>query len=117
MKVSELKGSELDTYVARARGWQLINDNPQAFDYWLRSERTDIDGFIYAKNYSPTTNNAQAFKLIEEFKISIRTCPEGWLAEIGAYSSNYVEGRGKILNTAICRAVVASKFGEEVSDA
>ncbi len=104
MKISELKGTELDYWVAKAQGWKL-----DCCGRWMHGDQYRIEKAYY----TPTTNDAQAFKLIDLYEVELYLRADGREA--------YITGPNKIwfgrdARTAVCRAVVASEFGEEVSD-
>jgi hypothetical protein len=92
MKVTELKGAQLDYWVARAEG--LKKDQPNWVAY---STMWSVGGPI-----------------MERAKISVCPGTEGWIAE-NWDESRY--GSGPTILIAAMRCFVASKFGEEVPDA
>ena len=102
MKVSELTGDKLDYWVGMA-------DEPDDAigDGW---GRTVLLGMKYG--YSPSTNWDQCGELIESRPIRL----------LGSKQSGYTcnldngSGTGSTPQEAICRAVVASKYGAGVSD-
>jgi len=112
MKTSELTGKDLDTWVAKARGWTMLNG------YVTYS----ID------KYTPSTNGGQCFELLATENL---TPLEYWCEEDNSATespSNFMYVveyltcgvwkivEGSTLNIAICRAFVASVYGEEVPD-
>ncbi len=117
MKTSELEGTELDYWVAKAQGWELIDFLGDGEMYWNDPHST----YIKRKcGYHPTTNWAQCGELLEKFEMHLFR-PSRWSPKNdiwGAMTNVHVDavGEGHDQKTAICRAVVASKFGEEVSD-
>ena len=115
MKTSELTGKDLDHWVAKAKGWTycastLTSNKPS----W-----TGIDDYYIwrVEDYTPSTNSGQCFELmqLDSFR---------WVEKFrGKYNAMFnqldkliVLTSGPTLNIAICRAFVASVYGEEVSD-
>lgn len=121
-KIQDIPLDRLPYWVAMAQGWDLIEswDN-ESLDYW--EDENDLDLFYYVSEYNPLTNKAQAFELIEQFEISLfRPEPQEdwWEGEVhtnrGGYTAQRTE-KGKTPSEAICRAVIASVFGEYVGAA
>ena len=116
MKVSELTGKDLDTWVAKAQGWeeQYIGYNDDGVAVWV-SQQPVYKEFV--EDYTPSTNSGQCFDLmkLDSFR---------WVESLrGEYSAMFnqldktvVVTCGPTLNIAICRAFVASVYGDEVSD-
>ncbi len=115
MKTSELTGKGLDHWVAKAWGWGIkqykIHPNDSARPWWfLNHERR-----CPKEDYSPTTNWEQCGVLIEKFKITtglVNRKKDTWFAIGDDCSVGYALDP----RIAICRAVVASVFGDEVSN-
>lgn len=114
MLVSELTGNDLNHWVAKARGWELVpaqnNDGEiLPWNVWLDFN----DKFIgHEYEYEPDTNWQQCGELIEKFKVTIwPTCRREWVAN--TWKRNHPNS-GSTSQEAICRAVVASVYGEEV---
>lgn len=113
IKVSALTNEQLDEWVARAQGWELhVDDEPYPFDVpdsWIMSN----DKKVFVKDYSPTSDTqagkAQAFELMEKY----------W-HEFVAYMESlhgcfWIHKHiGDDLPIHICRAVVASVYGDYV---
>ncbi len=111
MKTSELTGKDLDHWVAKAQGWKKHFDGNCTYS-WESQE--DPWFMAYVDDYSPTSNDGQAFALIEKFKITtglVNRKKDTWFAIGDDQSVGYALDP----RTAICRAVVASEFGDEVS--
>ena len=120
MKVSELIGPQLDKWVAKAQGWNgpfstEINRKPKQY-YWAR------DGGLFDSrdrqfNYTPSTNGGQCFELME---LDSFRWVEKFRGKDNAMFNQLdkliVLTTGPTLNIAICRAFVASVYGEEVED-
>ena len=122
MKTSELTGKDLDYFVAKAQGW---NESDDTIKHWVRK-----DGFrvVRVKAYTPSTNGGQCFELLTTENL---TPLEYWCEEDNSATespSNFMYVveyltcgvwkivEGSTLNIAICRAFVASVYGEEVPD-
>ncbi len=110
MKTSELTGIQLDYWTAKAQGWKPVWSAPEdiergqfAFFFWAH----DGQNIHTREGYSPTTNWAQCGLLIEEFSNVLSFIQ--LLASIGGHNSSD-------LRVAICRAIVASVFGEEMEE-
>jgi len=126
--VSTLEGPLLAEFVARAQGWETDVDDVLV-EYWCISATGEF--IEYADRYRPDINGGQAMELVEEFGISImplcKSVPYSeWAASLWEKVQEYVgadgypneyklhEGYGETALIAICRTVVASKFGEYV---
>lgn len=111
MKASEMTNEQLDHYAALAQGWELDRCNR----YWV----TMTDHSIKVSQYSPTTNGAQCFELIEKFDINVGRFSdregEEWYAFVDC-AGNVLEMNAPNPKVAVCRAVIVSVFGEEVSE-
>jgi hypothetical protein len=115
MKVSELTGSDLDYWVALAQGWVQLRG------WWYTNERCWVrDSTSYSvsgiaespRPYTPSTNGQQCMELIEKFIQYHRRVKSGWCAVIKHDNKYY----GSTPQEAICRAVVASVYGDTVPD-
>jgi hypothetical protein len=103
MLVSELKGDDLAYWAAKAQGWTEKRNG------WL-----DKSGEWHDKHFwAPHLNWHQCGGLIEKYSISITPCTDGWYAECGV---SHADAYGDTPQEAVCRAVVADMFGEEVGD-
>ena len=123
IKVSDLTNTQLDEWVARARGWKLIKDELlPSLDKWNTKLTIGTSPEItkLCRSYSPTSNPAQWADLIEEFGLS----PQPHIVENSTITSWACSRHwpckvlhpmiGPSLGQAICRAVVASVYGEYV---
>lgn len=100
--VSELTGPELSAWVARAQGWIQVSEF-----YWKDADgHTVIDG----NRYEPHINGGQCFELIEKFEMTVGYMPlnKVWYAN----GFNLGTEEGETASIAVCRAVVASVYGE-----
>lgn len=114
-KVSELEGAELDYWAAKAENHELLG-----WDYRL------APGGVYAETldgqesrsvlYSPSTDWSQGGPIIERERISVYLTP-GYVRHKGLWTAALLEGfehRADDPLVAAMRALVASKYGEEV---
>ena len=132
MKTNELTGEQLSYWVAKAQGWSLDTE----YDDWLYYG----SAIIGCEFYRPDQDPAQAFELIEKFGLHINSMPIDLVPnptrfifyvtsqsrEVITKEYGYgipadkvgenVSFTSKDLKTTICRAVVASVYGQEVSD-
>ena len=107
MKVSELTGKDLDYFVAKAQGWRL--DGTSNY-HWV----FDDGDHISKVSYTPSTNGGQcvelmkldSFRWVEKFRGKYN-------AMFNQLDKNVVLTSGPTLNIAICRAFVASVYGDE----
>ena len=116
MKINELTGEQLSYWVAKAQGWRPSN-KPQGITtnvmFWVDTNSQEV---AIVNNYRPDQDKTQAFELIEKFKLTVEP------SNMDAWWAYYLKGdeleaqRGSTLEVAICRAVVASVYGEEVKD-
>ena len=110
MNLDDKSNEELDRMVAEAQGWELMTRTQsgqplKASIPW----RHKTEGFMYwASDYSPSTNDAQAFELMVEFKVDVECYHNelGWEAILWK-DDHYTKGQ---LDTyprrAICKAVI-----------
>lgn len=113
MKVSELTGDKLDYWVAKAQGWDKSFNKLGLYAVWVTEY-----GDEPIHHYKPTTNWQQCGELIEKFNLNLLRLDDGWKS---GYVYSYADkdvmfAKGSTPQEAICRAVVASIYGEEVSD-
>lgn len=119
MKIQDLTDTQLDGWVAKAQGWvivKLTGRSPLGDDYWVpREEVGQIAprhrGEVYM--YSPTSNDAQAMALVKEFDVWLSSEDGVRIASCSPHAGEAIQEHEN-LNRAICLAVVASKFGDEV---
>lgn len=121
MKVSELEGSELDYWVAKAEHQNVIIRNGRpVFEFDFDPERhaqEHVFGKVMKQYvwYQPSTDWAQGGPLIEKYKISSGLEHDGrWFAEIDGYPSDSSYSDGASLLVAVCRAIVRYTFHSEV---
>lgn len=130
VKTAELSGGALDWAVAIAEGWEPNRPHDgqlkRGESYILVSDRT-VDRRFRRFWYSPSTDWSQCGLLIEQYKLSLYLhseyeingegvydiyeagCSADWFVD--ATTPDPVSTDPKV---AICRAVVASKLGDEV---
>lgn len=125
MKVSELSGGELDRFVFKARGmgnhYQI--DFNGKLQIWNGVWQENYKNGVWV-DYCPSSNWAQGGKLVDEYdiwfssdedhdgqKVHIASLPPH-IASTPSYA--YQEGKTKL--EAACRAIIASKYGEEVEE-
>ena len=107
-KVSELEGSELDYWVAKAIGYK---DIPNCWS-------DENDTHIQKERWKPSTNWQQGGELIEKYRVNIHyyTNSDGCSAECidvnGRFTYPQLTGLTPLI--AAMRCIVASKCGEEV---
>ena len=120
-KVSKLKGKQLDYWVAKAQEWEQ-SFNKNLFDgnkdrpMWVSKKET-YKGFVDI--YTPSTDGGQCFDLLtsNDFETYNYYCTISKKTRSYAHVVGYkLTGEGDTLNIAICRAYVASVFGDEVSE-
>ncbi|MDE1488589.1 DUF2591 domain-containing protein [Xenorhabdus bovienii] len=107
IKTSELTGRALDWAVARADG---------------RGVRINELGYVFVCDnrsigvYSPSTDWAKCGELIDKYNIELTNelldCVLFWSANCNYVSDDYLDGQTPQI--AICRAVVAARWGNEV---
>ena len=118
VKTAELSGRALDWAVAIAEGYHP--DRPQ--DGQLKRNNRYIvvgDKSVHRPYwYLPSTDWTFCGPLIEQFKVGISEFGDSWMASIMADDEDIdlykVLECGDTPMVAICRAVVASKLGDEV---
>ncbi len=115
MKVSELEGAELDYWAAKAQGWiNYPDDSREQGTVWhLNPKEAPFGKIMAVKEYTPSTNWEQCGELIEQFNMDLGGGPEYWVASVG--EDFFGDKTSLTPRIAICRAVVASVFGEKVS--
>ena len=106
MKTSELTGDKLDYWVAKAQGWNLDTEYDDRCNQY-----TALTGRRF---YTPSTNWQQCGELIEKFEADLGPFhSQQWIACVWSGSEEFSMD-GITPQEAICRAVVASVYGEEV---
>jgi len=119
IKVSELEGSLLAEFVARAQGWTCDSDPTElamCIPVWNTHVLRDdgIEKTVVMRSYRPDINGGQAMELVKEFDVDVNKLGSSneWCARV--YPRKGMETISDTPEIAICRAVVASKFGEYV---
>lgn len=92
--------AELDLAVARAEGVRL---HPEAY-WWIRPS----DGQYQAGQYHPTSDAAEAMRLLEKYRFSIWPDHQEWRILL-VLEEGDVYAVGPTAAIAICRAVVAAQ--------
>ena len=116
MKVSDLKaGATTDVLVAMAQGWRLEihsgGTGASAHEMWH-----DKSNSCVAVNYHPTTKPAQWAELIERFEMRVGMEEvDVWEATAWRDFTAYKK-RGSTPALAICKAVIASKWGDTIPE-
>jgi len=111
--VSELSRLELDYWVAMAEGKYAYFENDRCFTAF-------IDGNIkYYYVYSPSTNPAQGWPIIEREKICLNydfyKCDhKEWMADVPDMNSKMFVGETSLI--AAMRFYIGSVYGETVGD-
>jgi Bacteriophage P22, NinX len=117
MKISELSNEQLNYWVAITRGWEHLAAD--AFDeggvWYFGSGKLPHCDSISREDYTPCSDWKQAGELIEEFKIDIY-CTQAWPLQIQAEIHNpkpiqLSTQYGSTYMRAICKVVIAQKFG------
>ena len=106
--VATLTGKDLDYWVARAQGWDCDEYGNWYEDY--------VGGAEIVYDYTPSTNWQQCGELIIRFRVYLDHLISGkWRAQsllkLGTNSA-----KGSTPQEAICRAVVASVYGDTVGE-
>lgn len=123
MKVSELAGSALDCWVARAEGYRVIPAPCDPQGCW-------VDDGADPFPYHPSSDPRVGYEIIDRVRIATWRGANNWRAiHPAAMPSGYsgedfyidiAEGDGEFfgesLLVAAMRAYVASEFGDEVQD-
>ena len=117
MKTADLvTGPQTDALVALARGWAILQ--PSTTIIFGNGQRSSMK----LKDYQPSTNPTQWAELQLEFKVAAGLVnyyePEnGWNASLYRNSAKCeVWCKGETLGLAICKAVIASKWGDTIPD-
>lgn len=105
IKTSTLTGEKLAYWTARAQGFvkEYCND-----EWWWKNNNREI----VCSYYRPDIYAGQAMELQKAFKIGT-----SYNEDTGTWFANALMlTEHEDIEVSICRAVVASKFGEEVED-
>lgn len=121
MKTSELTGALLDYWVARAEGVTVERLLLPLAKSNLKICYVQPPGLL-SGIFAPSSNWVQGGPLIEKYKIQIEAPRDykinvtNWYAGVdGGEMSLFANGDTPL--QAVCRVVVASKFGDEVPEA
>ena len=115
MRVSELEvGPVCDSLVALAQDWALIESyDDSRFDYWEFD-----DGYCDVKEYTPSQGNQQTYEVAQKFKLRV-----DFKHHTAAYCrwdeltpDYWTEYGGKTTALAVCKAVIASEWGDTIPD-
>lgn len=103
--ITDLTNPQLDEWCAKAQKLTQISEF-----YWIDENGNAVyDGIPY----SPTTNDAQVFELADKFGLLVNFINnQAWYK--GQMISAYNAHHGRNVRQAICRAVIASVYGEYV---
>lgn len=108
--IDKLSNSELDFYVAESLGWYVTMTDGTV---WYSQPM--VPGII---EYSPSTEWRDGGRLIEELKISVEPITkdlwsaEMWTGQPGTADDKFTHGVGKTPLIAVCKCIVAAKYGE-----
>lgn len=105
-KVAYLTDSELDYFVAKAQGWDLRKH--LGYVWYIGGIKS-----INKSDYSPHSNGAQAFELLEEMK-NVDFYPGRCCYYHDKNKMTSIQTEGETRKIQICRAYVQAAFGKEV---
>lgn len=109
LSVSTLEGEKLAEWAARAQGWTKTKGNSKLGEYeWYWNNR------IPCIEYRPDINGGQAMDLQEKFMVDVERMFGGYIKAQSMQVIGSLPMTSKNLKPAICRAVVASEYGEYV---
>lgn len=121
IKVSELSGAALDWAVAKAEGYYLFLEVDGKWRCEIGDKGAHDVGALGKYGYSPSTNWNQGGPLIDRARMSFVSQGTGPEDEDGNQPILaipavllYKIGSGKTHLIAACRAIVATKFGDEI---
>jgi hypothetical protein len=106
-KVSELTGALLDSAVAKAEGYEIVQTT--GVGDWIVVR---VDAGEEPERYCPRRWWLQGGPIIERERIAARPTADGWEASAVALHDWSIEGPTFLI--AAMRAYVASKFGDEI---
>lgn len=118
MKVSELHDVKLDYWVAKVIGESVV-EHPIQGGWTIRQDEEWPMAYFPLPEYS--SDWSQCGPLIEKYKVTLEP-GAGWFCSPDKWLARIVDDRGEtgiIAETpqiAICRCIVASKYGDEVED-
>lgn len=129
MRVSELSGTQLDFWVAKAEGHDPVITGGECFAFPKESEYPVKMQIFSATSssyggYHPSKDTTVALTLQEKYRIHTRYVTEGkWECEcidpslMVEFRARRIVAQGSTPTEAILRTVVAMAFGEVVDDA
>lgn len=116
IKVSDLNNKQLDEWVARAQGWELVFPNDNLFRAWQKSDnKCDT---VSINGYSPTSDTqagkAQVYDLQLKFEVDVNKLrsSDEWCARV--FPRKGIDAIADTPAIAVCRAIVTSIYGEYV---
>lgn len=121
-KVSELTDEKLAERTARAQKWELVTLGYGCVtEVWVDDSEADYRHKYEKADYRPDINGAQAMELVNELNISVLKYEEGYYATLRTVDYkvliDFIDfSFGESAEIAICRAVVASVYGEYVEE-
>lgn len=117
-KVSELEGAELAEWVARAQGWELVTTSGYvaSINIWVNDTEGDYIHLYEEPEYRPDLNWSQAGELIDRFGDNMDFYENCVYLYPDKHKMTSVRTKGETRKIQICRAVVASKYGEWVGE-
>jgi hypothetical protein len=101
-QIKDLELWEVDFLVAKTEGFDVFIKDNKCFIKFICPQTVDI--------YSPTTNPAQAWPVIDRERIALHPVKQHYVSWIGL-SDKF---RGKTSLESAMRCYIASKFGDEV---
>ena len=112
MKVSELKGADLDWAVAKAANWSVVINDGLIYEVF-QPDSYNIDDLHNCQHISPSTDWAHGGPIIELEIIGLDyDAADGWQAR--DFDTQKITATGPTPLIAAMRCYVASKLGEEV---
>ena len=129
MKIAtkDLTGAQLDWAVAKAIGWiNYPTDSSERGTIWhTDADKAPFGPTIRVKNWRPSSDWGQCGPLLSSYKVGAVPMslglagaePPHWITTAffdGASHDNCYKGEGSDPLTAICRAVVGLRMGDEV---
>lgn len=110
VKTEELTGAALDWAVAKVMGVKVITDPNSPRQRQMVEDTEAVNGWYC---YSPSTDWSHGGPLIEKSYVSVQIMRGGWEADVFDARIPSLQWSNSPLE-AVCRAVVASRLGDEV---